>query len=1131
MNKLFLRFLISLFFISSYLGSSVAQNGEDLEKRWSKIKSDPFKLKEVDNDYRWISLEGITKEYLFGTETITVEPNFRPKPTTNSTQSETSIDVHPLDNQIIFASANTTSWPVTTLYGTGVYWTSNGGTSWTGFDDPPFGSNSGDPVSVIGVNGNFYEGFITDPGGQGIAVSTNGGVSWSTYSVAPNPGSLADKNHLMVDKQSSSPFVNRVYSAWTDFGGSNDSEIILRYSTNFGQTWSSSINLSSTLNAGSHNQGVNIQTGPNGEVYASWAVYDNWPGGEDAIAFAKSTNGGVTWSAARVYGALTPNGNFNFGIRGTIKSTAIRVASFPSMTVDRSGGPNNGYIYITWPQRGVAPAGSDPDIVMIRSTDGGTTWSAPIRVNDDAMNNGKDQYYPWMTVDQATGHLHFVFYDNRETTNDSSGVYMARSVDGGLTFENYKVSDQNFRPKPISGLAGGYQGDYIGIAALNNRAYPYWCDDRTGNYQGWISIVTFGEPCPIEQPSNPNPLNGTEDVSVFIPQLNWINGSGANQCEVWFGEAGNMTKRYEGALISSWNIPTTLEYNTSYNWRVILKNDTCNITGTLWAFTTELSPGVLFIEPYNNLNNWSIIGPLGLTNWTLRTTTNAGGQSPEFRLQWDPTFDGLSKVVSNSIQLQPNRNHTLTLKHYFDWWANPTPYLGIGVSYDGGATYTPIWQFQATGNLGPEIITASFVSPSSDNLESIDMNLVLFCDGNSFNIDFWYIDDIMLVDDDYVASFPLTVAIEDGWNMVSVPGLHPVNQSVNTWWVDRNPAGNVFKFDGSYQAVINTVPGEGYWMLHSGNRVYNTGDEWPADGIFLVPNSPLTANAGWNMIGGYEHSSATSGITTTPSGLQVGSVFGYSSTAGYTIADNLVPGYAYWILLMAPGLINLPDNTFNNSTKPVSLINNDWGRITLTDNAGKRYTLYGVHQTGSSITGKEDLNNYLLPPKPPAGMFDVRYGSGRYAEDLNSAQTVELSGVEYPVTVSLENISLKVEDETGKIINTALKPGEEVVISNPSVGKLMLSGNVIPEEFLLEQNYPNPFNPSTIISWQSPVSSRQVLKVFDVLGSEVATLVDEYREAGRYEIKFDAASLTSGIYFYNIQAGSFRTTKKMILAK
>ncbi len=89
----------------------------------------------------------------------------------------------------------------------------------------------------------------------------------------------------------------------------------------------------------------------------------------------------------------------------------------------------------------------------------------------------------------------------------------------------------------------------------------------------------------------------------------------------------------------------------------------------------------------------------------------------------------------------------------------------------------------------------------------------------------------------------------------------------------------------------------------------------------------------------------------------------------------------------------------------------------------------------------------------------------------------------------------------------------------------------IPTEFSLSQNYPNPFNPSTTISWQSPVSSRQTLKVYDVLGNEVAKLVDEYRNAGRYEVNFDATKLASGVYFYRIQAGSFMQTKKMMVLK
>lgn len=89
----------------------------------------------------------------------------------------------------------------------------------------------------------------------------------------------------------------------------------------------------------------------------------------------------------------------------------------------------------------------------------------------------------------------------------------------------------------------------------------------------------------------------------------------------------------------------------------------------------------------------------------------------------------------------------------------------------------------------------------------------------------------------------------------------------------------------------------------------------------------------------------------------------------------------------------------------------------------------------------------------------------------------------------------------------------------------------IPTEFSLAQNYPNPFNPSTKISWQLPVAGHQTLKVYDILGNEVATLVNEYQEAGRYEVIFDASKLSSGVYFYKLQSGSFQEIKKMILLR
>ena len=88
-----------------------------------------------------------------------------------------------------------------------------------------------------------------------------------------------------------------------------------------------------------------------------------------------------------------------------------------------------------------------------------------------------------------------------------------------------------------------------------------------------------------------------------------------------------------------------------------------------------------------------------------------------------------------------------------------------------------------------------------------------------------------------------------------------------------------------------------------------------------------------------------------------------------------------------------------------------------------------------------------------------------------------------------------------------------------------------PDSYLLKQNYPNPFNPSTIISWQLPESKFVTLKIYDVLGNEVASLINKEKSAGNFEVEFDSNGLPSGIYFYTLQAGKFTDSKKMILLK
>jgi hypothetical protein len=121
------------------------------------------------------------------------------------------------------------------------------------------------------------------------------------------------------------------------------------------------------------------------------------------------------------------------------------------------------------------------------------------------------------------------------------------------------------------------------------------------------------------------------------------------------------------------------------------------------------------------------------------------------------------------------------------------------------------------------------------------------------------------------------------------------------------------------------------------------------------------------------------------------------------------------------------------------------------------------------------------------------------------------------------------------VVNSYTSTKELNFILVSSTVPVKLESNDIPIEFSLSQNYPNPFNPSTKISWQVPESGWQTLKVYDILGNEMATLVDEYRNGGNYEVEFKSEignrQLASGIYYYQLKAGSIVLTRKMILLK
>lgn len=266
-----------------------------------------------------------------------------------------------------------------------------------------------------------------------------------------------------------------------------------------------------------HNQGVNISTGPNGEVYAVWSVYYIGSMDEDAIGFAKSLDGGETWETSyRIIDNIR-------GIRATGVPQNQRVNSFPAMAADISSGSNSGNIYVVWANVGVpgTNTGSDIDSYMIKSSDEGETWSDPIRINQDESGQGKTHYFPWIACDPSNGTVSVVFYDNRNTNNNQAEAWVAVTSDAGDSWEDFRVSDVSFTPTPIPGMASGYFGDYLGIAALDGKVYPCWTDNRSGHAMTYVSVF---ETIDITSPFN---LQTTIDQETGDVTLNWNFNAGS----------------------------------------------------------------------------------------------------------------------------------------------------------------------------------------------------------------------------------------------------------------------------------------------------------------------------------------------------------------------------------------------------------------------------------------------------------------------------------------------------------------------------------------------------------------------------------------------------------------------------
>jgi len=398
--------------------------------------------------------------------------------------AEVTIAINPKNPDNLVGASFQIGRPPRPRAGSYNYLSTDGGKTWKTTPVENFKNlTQGDDVVYFGNDGSVYHAHLSFAGirvakplraESGIITDTSkdGGLTWNPSVPAINHINsvtpFEDKPGIVVDNAAASPHKGNVYLAFTRFDvyGSTDpechSQIYFSRSTDGGKTFSMPFRISDSggdcVDSDNTVEGAVPAVGPKGEVYVVWS-------GPLGLVSKRSTDGGLTFGKDKVIGPMP--GGWDFSVDGLDRANGMPVTG-----VDLSSGPNKGTLYVNW----IDARNGDPDVFVSASRDRGETWSAPVRVNDDPVKNGKVQFFTWMSVDPIDGAVNIIFYDRRDTSGAKTKLVMARSIDGGRSFVNHPVD-----LPPFACDSKTFFGDYSSITAYDGRVVPifmHFVDDK-----------------------------------------------------------------------------------------------------------------------------------------------------------------------------------------------------------------------------------------------------------------------------------------------------------------------------------------------------------------------------------------------------------------------------------------------------------------------------------------------------------------------------------------------------------------------------------------------------------------------------------------------------------------------------
>lgn len=439
------------------------------------------------------------------TEPYPIQPPNYPVTTGKGDNNEPSIAISTKDPMTMVAGSNDYNTPSGDAW-CGFYTTHDGGKTWKEDFIPGYPGDSrssplsgfmgaGDPVIVADGDGNFYYSGIAfkrsrnpfNPIGFGlnlgvdnclfVAKSTDGGDSFDqitvVWSALQSLVRFNDKEWVAVDPNNS----NNVYIAWTIFTGMVTARLMFSRSTDGGKTFSTPITVSEATSGELNLQGAALVVDNDGNIHLTWMNF-----GTNEVRYAKSTDGGQSFSTPVDVAPVTP-------IPSTLDNGNYRTPTMTMLAVDRSNTNSSGALYVTWADY----SNGDADIFLAYSPDNGNDWKGPVRVNNDTVGNGKDQFFPAVSVSEE-GYVHVTFYDRRSDPDNTLLEYWwAVSFDGGKTFPvNLRVSNTSFNGDYSREKDNDFIGDYTSVTTQNSTLACAWCDMREADASHASSQIYAG---------------------------------------------------------------------------------------------------------------------------------------------------------------------------------------------------------------------------------------------------------------------------------------------------------------------------------------------------------------------------------------------------------------------------------------------------------------------------------------------------------------------------------------------------------------------------------------------------------------------------------------------------------------